>query len=203
MNVAVLWFQHSPIFGHCADSHTVCRSKRARQLLQIVVVVAHGRARFQPLRLGPAPGRRHFDLYELRAGCHRNFIVNDPSAADLIRSGSEELRRNEARKTRENRAVFRKFFIPDSSNQPENPNSNLRRQLSRCSATTYVIRRAQPCLSTLLTHFVPSQRSVPQSHRIPSQKSSILVAYETLIVSSIPLQQKDMYRNPRCRPNPY
>jgi hypothetical protein len=25
MKVAVLWFQHSPMFGHCADSHTVCR----------------------------------------------------------------------------------------------------------------------------------------------------------------------------------
>ena len=24
MNVAVLWFQHSPMLGHCADSHTVC-----------------------------------------------------------------------------------------------------------------------------------------------------------------------------------
>ena len=25
MNVAVPWFQHSPMFGHCASSHTVCR----------------------------------------------------------------------------------------------------------------------------------------------------------------------------------
>src|SRR3954452_23727023 len=25
MKVAVLWFQHSPMFGHCADSHTVWR----------------------------------------------------------------------------------------------------------------------------------------------------------------------------------
>src|SRR5580704_5901097 len=24
MKVAVLWFQHSPMFGHCADSQTVC-----------------------------------------------------------------------------------------------------------------------------------------------------------------------------------
>src|SRR5216683_5339156 len=30
MNVADFWFQHSPIFGHCALSHTVCRfSSRA------------------------------------------------------------------------------------------------------------------------------------------------------------------------------
>ena len=31
MKVAVRWFQHSPMFGQCADSHTVCRlSERAR-----------------------------------------------------------------------------------------------------------------------------------------------------------------------------
>src|SRR4029077_12921220 len=33
MNVAVPWFQHSPMFGHCASSHTVWRfSSRIRLL---------------------------------------------------------------------------------------------------------------------------------------------------------------------------
>src|SRR6185312_10281576 len=27
MNVAVRWFQHSPILGHCADSQTVCKAR--------------------------------------------------------------------------------------------------------------------------------------------------------------------------------
>src|SRR5438270_12022866 len=100
-------------------------------------------------------------------------------------------------------AQTREILYPDSSHQPENPNSDSRPQLSRCPANTYVIRRPQPCFGTLLTRFVPSQRIATQSCCIPSQKSSNLAAYETLTVASIPLQQKDMYRNPRCRPNPY
>jgi hypothetical protein len=69
MKVAVLWCQHSPMLGQCALSHTVC-SFSARQPLQVVVVLAHRRARLQPLRLGrgslaapaqsaPVPSRFH------------------------------------------------------------------------------------------------------------------------------------------------
>src|SRR3954471_9120104 len=59
----------------------------SRQLLQVVVVVAHGGACLQPLRLGTAPRGRHFDLYELRAGCHLGSIVNGVDAHEG-RSGS-------------------------------------------------------------------------------------------------------------------
>ncbi len=40
MKVAVRWFQHSPMLGHCADSQTVCRSRD-----RAPVSSAHGTAR--------------------------------------------------------------------------------------------------------------------------------------------------------------
>ena len=35
MNVAVRWFQHSPMFGQCADSHTVCKSSLRASALRL------------------------------------------------------------------------------------------------------------------------------------------------------------------------
>src|SRR5260370_9981559 len=35
MKVAVLWFQHSPILGHCADSQTVCRPNPRASFLRL------------------------------------------------------------------------------------------------------------------------------------------------------------------------
>jgi len=33
--VAVRWFQHSPMFGHCADSQTVCNPSPRASLLRL------------------------------------------------------------------------------------------------------------------------------------------------------------------------
>src|ERR1700685_2413570 len=35
MNVAVRWFQHSPMLGHCADSHTVCNPRPRDSFLRL------------------------------------------------------------------------------------------------------------------------------------------------------------------------
>src|ERR1700730_188363 len=35
MKVAVLWFQHSPILGHWADSHTVCKPNPRANFLRL------------------------------------------------------------------------------------------------------------------------------------------------------------------------
>src|SRR5205814_2974009 len=35
MKVAVRWFQHSPILGHCADSQTVCRPRLRASFLRL------------------------------------------------------------------------------------------------------------------------------------------------------------------------
>ena len=52
MNVAVPWFQHSPMFGQCASSQTVCRFELAHQALQPQVARRSGRAHLQPLGFG-------------------------------------------------------------------------------------------------------------------------------------------------------
>ncbi len=65
MKVAVLWCQHSPMLGQWALSQTVCRPKRAGQLLEVVVVLADGSAGLEPLGLGRGGNACGRDLDEV------------------------------------------------------------------------------------------------------------------------------------------
>ncbi len=75
MNVAVLWFQHSPIFGTLRRLAHRVQPHAPRQFFQIVEVVTHRSFRPQPRRLRSTQRRAQFNLNELgRPGHHFDSI---------------------------------------------------------------------------------------------------------------------------------
>ena len=78
--MAVRRFQQSPMLGHAALSHTVCRSSFSHQFFQIAIVFADRRGRAQPGRPRSALGSMVTSTYFYCSNCAIRFsIMRDSS----------------------------------------------------------------------------------------------------------------------------